>query len=668
MRRQTLPILLLMLFAFPLFAADEAARLHALFDKDWEMRLREDPLFATNVDRHEYDDKLPSVTPADLEQFHTQRKATLAELRAIDRAKLAPADAVNYDIFQRQLVQAIESHEFGDEQMPFNADSGFHTDFSRLAKQVPLATVKDYENYISRLNAWPRYVREQIALMRAGLKRGMTVPRATLNGYDGTMSAHVVDDPAKSVFWPPFEKFPASVPASEHDRLRAAGRAAIVNGAVAGYRELLDFFRKEYLPGARTTLGASELPDGPAYYAHKIRQFTTLDLTPEKIHLTGLREVERISAEMRQVMQKVAFDGDFAAFLKFLRTDPRFYAKTPEQLLERAAWIAKRVDGKLPSEFKTLPRLPYTVEPVPADIAPKYTSGRYVDAPQGSTQPGIYWVNTYKLENRPLYNLEALTLHEAVPGHHLQISLSRELENLPNFRRFSYISAFGEGWGLYSEWLGLEMGFYTDPYSNFGRLSYEMWRACRLVVDTGIHSMGWTRQQAIDYMATRTALPLHEVETEIDRYISWPGQALSYKLGELKIKELRKRAEEALGTRFDVREFHDVVLGSGSVPLDVLEKNVDRWIGTIVVRVTDHEGSALPGVLVTITGSDQSKQILVTNNDGVARFAPLKQKGAILEASLPGFITQQVRLDESFGTVLIKLLVTPHPGITITND
>jgi len=348
--------------------------------------------------------------------------------------------------------------------------------------------------------------------------------------------------------------------------------------AISGYRDFLHFFQNEYSPGARTSLAAHAFPNGQAYYRHKIREFTTLDLTPEEIHRTGLREVERISAEMNAVMKQAGFEGDFAAFLKFLRTDPRFYAKTPEQLLERASRIAKRADGKLPALFKTLPRLPYTVEPVPADIAPKYTSGRYVNAPQGSTQPGIYWVNTYKLENRPLYNLEALTLHEAVPGHHLQIALSRELEDLPDFRRFSYISAFGEGWGLYSEWLGLEMGFYTDPYDNFGRLTYEMWRACRLVVDTGIHAMGWTRQQAIDYLASRTALPIHEVTTEVDRYISWPGQALAYKLGELKIRELRRRAETALGTGFDVREFHDVVLGSGSVPLNVLEANVGAWI------------------------------------------------------------------------------------------
>ena len=568
----------LALLALPLFAADDVAKLHSLFDRTWETRLRESPTFATSVGRHEYDDRLSSVTPADLERRHAHAKAVLVELTAIDRLKLPAAEIVSYDMFRQQLVNSIASYELGDYQIPFNADSGFHTGFSRLPQDVPLVTVKDYENYISRLNAWPRYVREEIALMRIGLKRGMTVPRATLDGYDHTISAHVVDEASKSVFWRPFEKFPSTVPASEQERLRREGQTAVMEGAVVGYREFLDFFRNEYLPGARTTLAASELPDGRAYYALKIREFTTLDLTPEEIHKIGLGEVDRIAGEMNTVMKQVGFQGDFAAFLEFLRTDPRFYAKTPEELLMRAAWIAKQMDGKLPSLFKTLPRLPYTVEPVPPDIAPKYTSGRYVGPAQGGTQPGIYWVNTYKLDSRPLYNLEALTFHESVPGHHLQISLSRELGELPNFRRYSYNSAFGEGWGLYCEWLGLEAGFYKDPYSNFGRLTYEMWRACRLVVDTGIHAKGWTRQQAIDYMATRTALPLHEVETEVDRYISWPGQALAYKLGELKIKELRKRAEQALGTRFDVRAFHDVVLGSGAVPLGVLEANVDRWI------------------------------------------------------------------------------------------
>lgn len=574
MRR--LPLFLLF-FTLSLHA-NEVAKLHALFDKTWEFQLREDPTFATSVGRHEWNDRLPSIGPEDLKRQADFAKATLAELAKIDRSKLPAAEVVNYEMFRGQLEDAVANYELGDYQIPFNADSGFHTSFSRLASEVPLATVKDYENYIARMRAWPRFVRQQIGHLRTGLSRGMTVPRATLEGYDRTIAAHVVDDTTKSVFYKPFENFPSTIPASEHDRLRAAGRAAIHEGIVSGYRELLDFFRKDYLPGARTSLAASELPNGRAYYAQKIREFTTLDLTPEQTHKTGLGEVERISAEMNAVMKKVGFQGTFPEFLNFLRTDPRFYAKTPEELLMHASRIAKRIDGKLPSLFKTLPRLPYTVEPVPESIAPKYTTGRYVGAPQGSTQPGIYWVNTYKLEARPLYNLEALTLHEAVPGHHLQIALSRELEGLPNFRRFSYISAFGEGWGLYSEWLGIEAGFYTDPYSDFGRLTYEMWRACRLVVDTGIHSMGWTRQQAIDYMASRTALPLHEVTTEVDRYISWPGQALAYKLGELKIKELRRRAESTLGTKFDVREFHDVVLGSGAVPLRVLEQNVDRWI------------------------------------------------------------------------------------------
>jgi uncharacterized protein (DUF885 family) len=554
-------------------------KLHALFERAWETRLRESPLFATSVGRHEYDDRLPSVTPKDLERRYVEHKAELRELKAIDRAKLPAAEIVNFDMFRRQLEESIESHELGDEEMPINADSGFHSAFSRLPQDVPLATVKDYENYISRLRQWPRYVHEEIALMRRGIQRGFTVPQATLTGYDQTMSAHVVDDVTKSVFWKPFEQFPSAVPAEARERLRSEGREAVMSGAVTGYRDILEFFDREYLPHARTTLGAYDLPNGRAYYQLKIREYTTTNLTPDEIHAVGLKEVDRISSEMDAVMQQAGFKGDRAAFLQFLRTDPQFYAKTPYELLARASFIAKKIDGKLPAFFGKLPRLPYTVEAVPPDIAPKYTSGRYVGAPEGSGKPGIYWVNTYALESRPLYNLEALTLHEAVPGHHLQISLSRELRDVPSFRRFTYLSAFGEGWGLYSEHLGVEMGIYDTPYSNFGRLGYEMWRACRLVVDTGIHSKGWTRQQAIDYMAARTTLPLHEVETEVDRYISWPAQALSYKLGEMKIRELRRRAEQKLGPRFDLRAFHDTVLGSGAVPLDVLEGNVERWTG-----------------------------------------------------------------------------------------
>ncbi|HZF08859.1 MAG TPA: DUF885 domain-containing protein [Thermoanaerobaculia bacterium] len=557
----------------------EATRLHALFDREWESRVKEDPLLATAVGRHESDALLPEATVANFERQAQVARGFLEELQAIDRAKLSPADQVNADIWKRQLEEGLAEHRIGLYQMPFNADSGFHSEFAQLADNMPFANAKGYENYIARLRAWPRYVDQQIVLMRMGVARGFTIPKAVLAGYEGTITAHIVDDPEKSVFWKPFRHFPAAMPEAERQRLAAEGRKAILEGAVPGYRKFLEFFTAEYLPHARTTLGAYDLPDGRAFYAQQIRHFTTLDLSPEEIHKLGLAEVDRITQEMQAVIRQVGFTGDFAAFLQFLRTDPRFYAKTPQELLEHASFIAKRMDGKLPSLFKTLPRLPYTVAPVPDAIAPKYTGGRYVEAPVGSTQSGTYWVNTYQLASRPFYNLEALTFHEAVPGHHLQIARSQELGDLPNFRRYSYISAFGEGWGLYSEWLGLEAGFYTDPYSNFGRLSYEIWRACRLVVDTGIHSMGWTRQQALDYLATHTALPLHEVETETDRYISWPAQALAYKLGELKIKELRKRAEQALGQGFDVREFHDVVLGSGSVPLTVLEANVDRWIG-----------------------------------------------------------------------------------------
>jgi len=556
----------------------ESERLHQLFDREWQFRLAEDPLFATSVGVHDYDHLLPSDTPADLERRDQSWHGYLKELGAIDRSKLSAEDQINYEIFKEQLENQIAGYRFGAYQIPLNADSGFHSEVARLAQDMRLEGVQDYENYISRMRAFPRYVADEIALMRQGLARGMTLPKVVLQGIEVTMDTHIVGDPTKSVFYPPLENFPTTVPAGQHLRLRESGIAAIREGVVPGYRALRDFMVNEYIPGARSSLGGSELPDGREYYAQRIRHFTTLDLSAEEIHQIGLKEVERIQREMLQVIEQVGFKGSFREFLEFLRTDPRFYAKTPLELLKDAAYIAKRMDGKLPALFKTLPRLPYTVEPVPDHLAPKYTGGRYVGPSVGSTQPGIYWVNTYALNTRPLYNLEALTLHEAVPGHHLQTALARESNNLPNFRRYSYLSAFGEGWGLYCEWLGLEAGFYTDPYSNFGRLTYEMWRACRLVVDTGVHAKGWTRQQMMDFLASHTALSLHEVETETDRYISWPAQALAYKIGELKIKELRRRAEKALGSRFEVREFHDAVLLSGSVPLNVLEQQIDRFI------------------------------------------------------------------------------------------
>lgn len=559
-------------------AQDQAAVLHVLFDEAWEFELQENPLFATSVGERRYDDRLPSVRAEDHARRAVYRRGLLERLKHIDRSALGDVDRVSYDMFERQLLDRLSEFEFKSYEMPINADWGFHIGFARLPDDMPLGSVRDYENYLLRLRAFPAYLDQQIQVMRSGLERGFSVPRVTLEGYDETIAVYVVDDPEGSVFYAPFASFPGAIPRVEHDRLRAAAGAAIMESVVPAYRTFHDFMTGEYLPRARTTIGASEMPNGRDYYAYLIKHFTTLDLTAEQIHQIGLAEVRRIRSEMMGIIEEVGFSGGFAAFLEFLRTDPRFYAQTPDQLLKEAAYLAKRMDGKLPSLFKTMPRLPYGVAPVPQELAPKFTAGRYIDSPIGSTQPGYYWVNTYRLESRPLYTLPALTLHEAVPGHHLQIALAREQEGLPAFRRHAYINAFGEGWGLYSEWLGIEAGMYPDPYSRFGRLTYEMWRACRLVVDTGIHTMGWSRDRTMEYLAANTALSLHEVRTETDRYISWPGQALSYKMGELKIRELRRMAEDQLGERFDVREFHDVVLLDGTVPLMVLEEQVRRWI------------------------------------------------------------------------------------------
>ncbi|HVS12982.1 MAG TPA: DUF885 domain-containing protein [Thermoanaerobaculia bacterium] len=558
--------------------ASRSAELWDLFDRDWQFRLDEDPLFATSVGDLRNIDELSSVRHDDLERRAEFDRETLALLGGIDRESLTPEDRINAQLFERQLQDRIAGFELGEWQMPLNADSGFHMGFARLGRQVPLQSTAHYEAYVARMRQWPRYVGEQIDNLRVGVEGGMTPPKVTLQGYEATVEPLIVDDPEQSPFWEPFESFPAAVPEADRARLREEGRAAIREAIVPGYRTFLEFLTGEYIRGARETLAAHDLPDGEAYYRQQIRSFTTLDLGPDEIHQIGLEEVARIRAEMQQIIDEVGFEGTFQEFLAFLRTDPRFYAKTPRELLAAASYIAKRMDGKLPSLFETLPRMPYTVEAVPAHIAPKYTAGRYVSPSRGSTQPGIYWVNTHALDSRPLYTLTALTLHEAVPGHHLQGSLAEEQADQPDFRRFDYISAFGEGWGLYSEYLGVEAGMYETPYDHFGRLTYEMWRACRLVVDTGVHAMGWTRQQVIDYLAENTALPLHEITTETDRYISWPGQALAYKLGEIEIRRLRRRAEQELGTAFDVRAFHEAVLRNGSVPLPVLAESVERYI------------------------------------------------------------------------------------------
>jgi uncharacterized protein (DUF885 family) len=551
--------------------------LRQLFADERAFVYREDPLTASDEGVHTFDDRLPSVTPAEqLKQLQAD-KLFLERLHAIDRSALTPQEAVSDELFDFMVSQRIALAAYREWRAPLNSDSGFHSEILYMHEKAALRTTADYQRYIARLKDVPRYFRENVANMRVGMHDGFTLPAEILEGVSRVLAGEQFSRPEDCPLFVPFAKMPATVPEADQARLGAAGRAAIQDSVLSSYAEFQRFFVKEYRPAARRTIEASALPEGRAYYADLVRYFTTLpDATPEKIHATGLAEVARIHKDMEAIVREVGFKGTFKEFLDFLRTDPQFYAKTADELLHDAAWIAKEIDGRLPAYFGRLPRKPYGVRAVPAEIAPNYTGGRYNPGAIGAA--GEFWVNTYALNTRPLYNLPALTLHEAVPGHHLQGALALELTDVPQFRLSLYPHAFGEGWGLYCEWLGQEMGIYHTPYERFGRLTYEMWRACRLVVDTGMHSMGWTRQQAVDYLAANTALSTHEIDTEVDRYISWPGQALAYKTGEMKIRELRRHAEAELGGRFDLRAFHDAVLENGGVTLPVLEHRIDAYI------------------------------------------------------------------------------------------
>jgi len=555
-----------------------SAQFAALVAEEWETRLRQDPLFATVVSDHRYDDRLPGATEDDYGRWLAGLRDLRRRLVQIDHAALEAREQVDFEIFSRLLDNNIGELAFHAYRLPISRAFGFHMDIpDQLLLIMPFETVHDYENYVARLDSFQRYVDEHIGLMRGGLATGYAPARATLEGVGETLRKQIVDDPATSPLFAPFAHMPPSVAAAARDRLLAEGRAAVMGSVVPGYRTLLRFLEEEYLPGARAEIGASSLPDGRAFYQHRIHYFTSLDITPEQVHATGHSEVARIRAEMEALMGEVGFAGAFKAFVEHLRTDPRFYATSPAALLKETAYVLKRADGELPRLFKVLPRTPYGIREIPEASAPGNTTAYYFPPAGDGSRAGFYYMNTYDLPSRPLYEIEALSLHEAVPGHHLQIALQQELD-LPLFRRFTWFTEFVEGWALYAERLGLEMGFYQDPYSNFGRLSYEMWRACRLVVDTGMHALGWSRQQAIAFMDANTSSTLLNITNEVDRYIAWPGQALAYKIGELKIRELRARAERALGSRFDVRAFHDLVLGSGAVPLDLLERMVERWI------------------------------------------------------------------------------------------
>ena len=542
------------------------ARLQALYAAEWKWR--EDQFPDEEDAAKPVQDHFPTMDAAAQDGRLHYWQDVLAKLKEIPRAQLSGDEQLNYDIYRPQIEALIAAQQFREFEMPLNADTTFWTQLSYTARR-PFRTEQEYRNWIAQMRDLPRYFREQTDEMRAGLKRGFTPPRVTIAGLDASLTAVTGAAPEASLFYTPFKDMPG-IPAATQTTLRADAIAVIHDSVQPAYEELLKFMRTEYVPGARQTLGAKDLPDGQRYYQSKIREFTTLDMEPDAIHALGEKEVARLHEEMLAAMKETGFKGDFPAFLKFLRSDPKFAAKTPEELLMRAAWIAKKFDGKASRYFGYLPRARFAIEPVPAEMAPFYTAGR--------GGPTLYLVNTYNVATRPLFNLTALTLHESAPGHSFQLSITMEHKKQPEFRQHTYISAYGEGWALYCERLGVEMGMYETPYDRFGMLGYQMWRAARLVVDTGIHSQGWTRDRAVAYFREYTALPEHEIDTEIDRYISWPGQALSYYLGELSIVKIRAKAEQALGPKFNIRAFHDAILELGSVPLPILEARIDRFI------------------------------------------------------------------------------------------
>jgi uncharacterized protein (DUF885 family) len=553
-------------------AADNAAaRFRAIYTQAWSWRQAQFHGADDEDSQAKGADHLPRVDAATQTMRERYWAGVLKKLAAIPETQLDAESRINYEVYKQQIQVLLSDQQFKTWQMPFNSDSGFWSNLGFTARAT-YTKPKDYQDYIGKLRDIPRYFHEEIDNMRLGLARGFSQPKIILQGRTQSIS-DVADAPGEqNLFYTPFRHMPSGIPAAEQARLRAAALAAIKQDVIPAYARLLDFMQTEYIPRARIDIAAEDLPDGKAFYQAQIREYTTLDMTPEAIHQLGLEQMAIIHQQMLDTIKQTGFKGSFADFLHYLRTDPRFYARTPDELLKNAAWIAKEVDGVVGNYIGRLPRRRFAIKPVPADLAPIYTGGR--------GGPGVYLVNTYNLPSRPLYSLPALTLHESSPGHALQMPLAAEMEGLPDFRRYAYISAYGEGWALYCEYLGQEMGIYHTPYDQFGYLSYQAWRAARLVVDTGIHHLHWTRKQAQDYLRENTALADHEIETEVDRYIAWPAQALSYYLGEMAIRQDRERAEKALGPKFDIRAFHDTVLSTGSVPLPVLNARIDQFIAS----------------------------------------------------------------------------------------
>ena len=555
------------------------SRLQSLMDIYWSYRLAESPTLATATGMNDYNHLLPQVAPLDRSRRLRAEQEFLLQLGDVDRTALNLENQINYDLLGWVLEISIESMELNTDRIPFNTFSSFFTGALRASYGVSMTTEEDYQAYTSRIREFPRYFAENIDNMREGMRSGFVLPKVIIDGVLPTVRAQVYDNPDNSSLFEPIAEVSDRLSAAVQEQIRLEAREAIRLYAIPAFRELAEFLQNEYYPMATEGIAAQDLSNGDAFYTHQIKVYTTrTDLSAEQIHNIGVSEVARIRREMEEVIAASGFDGSFEEFTEFLRAEPRFYANDETALLKEASFIAKKIDYFLPEFFGRLPRVPYGVVPVPVEIAPNYTAASYNSSPVGGIRGGAFWVNTFALDQRPLYELPALTLHEAVPGHHLQTSIARELENLPEFRKELYFSAFGEGWGLYSEKLGIEMGIYENSYEHFGRLSYEMWRACRLVIDTGIHSQGWTRQEAMNYLTDNTSLSAVNVRAEVDRYISWPGQALAYKLGEMKILELRQRTEAALGDAFDLRSFHDVLLGQGALPLDILDTVIENYI------------------------------------------------------------------------------------------
>jgi uncharacterized protein (DUF885 family) len=564
--------------AAPLPAAAPAGEaLETFLETEWQRTLAENPTWASSLGDRRYDDRWPDLSLGAIEASHAADVAALGALLAIDAEALNSQARLSHEMYRKQLESSIDEHRFRRYLIPMNQRGGPQSAYE-LAERLPFATAADYENWIRRMEAFGAYVDQTVALMSEGVEAGIVHPRIITGRIADQVSAQATVAAGDSPWLAPFARMPAGIAADAAADLASRGRAAYESVVQPAYARLDGFFRDTYLPAARETVGVWDQPDGLEYYAARARQFTTTDLTPGEIHEIGLAEVARIRAEMETIRAQVGFEGDLPAFFEHLRSDPRFYYETPEELFEAYLAASKRVDPELVKLFGRLPRMPYGVRPIPESIAPDTTTAYYSRPAADGSRAGYYYVNLYRPEVRPKYEIEALTIHEAVPGHHLQIALAQEIEGLPAFRRYGGVTAFVEGWALYSESLGPELGMYTDPYSKFGQLTYEMWRAVRLVVDTGIHAMKWERQRAIDYFRDNAAKTEADIVNEIDRYIAWPGQALAYKIGELKIKELRARATRALGEDFDIRAFHDLVLSNGAIPLDSLERLVDAWI------------------------------------------------------------------------------------------